>query len=1159
MNIKIKNEEYTIYVTDTVDTVTNKVALNLQLLPRYVKITTFMPDNGNIKIKVLDDELKKLTIPKLQESLQKIAQDWSIDYREIVLRWLYLHPKNFTKFNLQVIDILHEIDSTDFYNYDTTKKSLDVYNQQLARSLKNLEQDVVNVNKYGQEIDKINGVDTTDFIQDANIVEYKFTVDFDPLEAFDSIVLTDQIAFAQLNTSGTMYYKLLDFVEPQDDWLTSSATIVLKIKNEQKWDTVTIVYTEDEQPYNIVMTISVDLKTREKKILNTILSVFNGATFNETGRAEKGKKGVFAVPDIIINRDVILDLITNNLMVSHFFYVDETSDLSSQKTALYIHYTTENNPVTVVLSERRVTRGDRFHKAGLLELGTMYLNVRVTRANTLEQVDRFKQAFAIMLAVYNKKYASIVKKYKDLIPEFKAEKSRKQITETRLNKLQAMDSKLFVEGYAKSCAQKVQPLPIQEDEVQDWEEDGYQVMNYPSDSNNYFVCPDDPTYYPGLRPNKLENKDKYTYLPCCFKEDQSVGNKKWAQYLQGVTKEKRSKASNIVSQKVATENKIGYLPRNIYLLLDKTRTEEEQFLRLGVPISKNSFIEVVALALSQEYAETPADSRAKFISDLRTNLASVELTAVAQQLYNKTPAQITADILNPDIVFDSKYYVKILEDYFDCQIVLFARNNKYPNGSFEIPNYTQGYLYNKIDPTKKTVLVYKHYGITGDRMETPHYELIVSTVGRKLQQLYFTKEDSALIRNIYAYFLKSYRLYIIGHDRYTPPPPLHFTEISGQIIDRYGKTRGVMYKNNVHLIVSPAPAIYGIQRVEIPQRPNYSSVNSFIKKNKLKIIAQDVEDEKTVGFSLDVPGYSYVYAPCKPVEPLPGIPIGNNLGFSAPSNKDILETTIINRKIADFMMQYILYRFSLFYIETISDPEYEEEFSDKLSQKIVEKKEYILELVDYFLQKYVLVIKNHDYQVVGKNKISRRLSMNNSFFKDEKLIVDSKKTLQRIGYYLRFKIITDIRVVDEYSKKVYLDNYYTYASDFKQHEAQLVFIGNLSIENWIASLRSGIRNMVHTIPQPEFTEPYFFSHWAINAGKAVIIQNVANGSIERAYSVAQQFVDREINMGYDATPMQLGAYSQYYLLDGVMYRDGIAPVSIFKYTDGIYAAIIFPA
>ena len=170
--------------------------------------------------------------------------------------------------------------------------------------------------------------------------------------------------------------------------------------------------------------------------------------------------------------------------------------------------------------------------------------------------------------------------------------------------------------------------------------------------------------------------------------------------------------------------------------------------------------------------------------------------------------------------------------------------------------------------------------------------------------------------------------------------------------------------------------------------------------------------------------------------------------------------------------------------------------------------------------------------------------------------MDSAETFLRIGYYLRFSIGKNKQMVINYNKQEYLDNYYTNSTDFKQVPNVLIFIGNLSIRNWISSQEFGINNISFNNLNPNFREPFFFSHWSLNNGEPVLIQNVKNGEYKRALAVAAVYLRDGINIGFDAGPIKPIEHSTLYWKDRVLIIEGTSPVTLWRYAPNYYAAII---
>ena len=1173
--IKINSKSYEISFVDTEDTIKNMLALHYRTFTNFIKYTVYQPKAKDIKIDILSDHLDGVDLEDLPTMIAELHA-WKIPQNDLVLEWLELNRDGkVDEHDLELHQVFQKIDSVNFWGPHAIRIAYKDYQTKKTKALKDLSTLVAQEQKFRAEYSKYTPLDTTKFLQDSVIIEYQITITLDPLEAFDSINLNHNIPYVRLKTSDQTYYKLLKMLVPQQDWLEGDSTLTFKIyrSGDKEWGTATINYTGDIEPYQAVMTIESTVgsdkgkkKTSEEEIKNSIFEMFTGADIKILDRQEKGVKGVFAIPEMSISRDVFLDLITNEPMVSHYLYVDETRDLSSQKGVLYLYYSpgdSESQILTVFLSERTASRSDVFYSSKELLLFTPYLNVRVSRAMNLDQIERFKQAFAVILDVYKKKFDNIAKAYEAVIPGFKNANTLTHKKSAAINKrikaLQAQDSELFIHGYPTSCERKRQPIPIADKDQRKWEKKGRQVMNYPKGSMNFFICSTDTQYkFPGLMKNKLNNSEEYPYLPCCYPVNQKTGRKTLNVYLKDLTKVAQSKTTNIVTKKAIEAGKLGYLPRNIYYILHKSAKRGEEFLRQGIAVSNNSFIEAVLLALDPDYEKIAESDKAEYVHDFRNNLAARTTASIVQELYDLDAEKIVKDILDPEVIFDSKIFTGLLAAYYGCQIVVFTRSDQQPNGEFEIPRYTQGYLYKKVIPGKKTVLVYKHMGMRSDNLEHPHYELITKKY-KKITTWHF--ENDVLIRDIYSYFLQSYKLYMIGIGRYAAItiPPGSLADADGQVVDRYGKTRGYTFEDGVYIAVSPITPADNIHIVEAPtERPTSKQVLAFVNTRGLTIIKQDISENQAIGISINIPGIPYSYIPFEPSSKLKGIAEAEHLGFAVPTKEDILQKTLHNRKIADFLMQLMLYGFSIWYADQMEQPEHQEQ-QEKIEQlplanQKVSEKALLLNMVDQYLAEQLVIIPDYDYDV---ENLPRRLTINSNFFQDEQLIVDSQETYDRLSYYLRFMITKNKALLLRYSERTYLDNYYTYADDFQERKGQLIFVGGLSVSNWIETQEHGVSNQVHTIPHPYLDEPFFFAHWALNGGKPVIFQNVKYGNYGRALAVAAKYAKDGINSGHNAAPVKGMDHTVYFFDDGVLKRDGTSPVRIWRFAEDFYAALLF--
>ena len=256
-------------------------------------------------------------------------------------------------------------------------------------------------------------------------------------------------------------------------------------------------------------------------------------------------------------------------------------------------------------------------------------------------------------------------------------------------------------------------------------------------------------------------------------------------------------------------------------------------------------------------------------------------------------------------------------------------------------------------------------------------------------------------------------------------------------------------------------------------KPKWSVVRDFIFKHNLTIQEQDIYNKKTIGVTINFPGIPYAYIPIIPTKKIVNVDKGEYLGFAILRKNDIIQKTVNNRKIADFLMQLLLYSFSLWYNNKIKETKYKtklekinkepakdikgKEFANFLASKYIQEKNFNLEMINEFIKTKLVVIPDYKYKL---STLPRRLTTNNNFFKNDKLIVDNESE-KRLSYYLYYMMVKNSNLVINYNKREFLDKYYTYSTDFIQRNGQLIFINNLAIENWIESMKNQVQYLLY--------------------------------------------------------------------------------------------------
>ncbi len=368
-----------------------------------------------------------------------------------------------------------------------------------------------------------------------------------------------------------------------------------------------------------------------------------------------------------------------------------------------------------------------------------------------------------------------------------------------------------------------------------------------------------------------------------------------------------------------------------------------------------------------------------------------------------------------------------------------------------------------------------------------------------------------------------------------------FEDATSQYIDDSGKTRMLTFGNlKLSLMVSPLPPFnLPIDRTVL-ETP-YETAKQFMKRKGLRPISQDgsESDGKIWGLWVDIAGdrtisLYYAYIPLVERDALPNLP------FVDPTKNDPIRTEPVansdlrryqnNRKTADFLKRYVLYAYA-------RDP-------------------------DAFDENSFTVVKGYTYKIEDLNK---RLFFdgNRVMFRNGKLIVPSEHIRDQLMAYLEVALLNDRQGVLKLKDERSLDVFYQSIADFRPAPNQLVFMSKEAVARWKReTLRTAEANLIKDELNSSAVEPYYYRNPRFQNNAIVIIQNVMDGSLERAITVATAWIDERSNIGYRAAiPDEIDklSYALYYT-DGKVEEvksegETIAPVIV--YDNDTYGALLF--
>lgn len=672
---------------------------------------------------------------------------------------------------------------------------------------------------------------------------------------------------------------------------------------------------------------------------------------------------------------------------------------------------------------------------------------------------------------------------------------QKQIIETKTrhslregNMLKDIAWRTYISGYARQCPKKAVPIIVaQQDPNTDEEPFAVQklretypdqnVILFPKDKDEdvdgvqfWYTCnPDSKKYkYIGLRKSKLKNADEYPLIPCCYIRDHSQqAASLYHKYYNGKKAGKPLKLKDFRGYIPPVTKDGGHIMGSRKMLFEANRlavleTDIDTFLRTadgigsdmvyyrrGASDTVNSALESINRAInpSDVYdtnGGTLKEIRKKLINYLRENKSNI-----SQEAYLYTPETIKNYLEDDNKYLDPKLFYRLLEDFFNCYIYIFHQSpSKFPNGILACPYYIREYLQReKImgDKNRNVVILYEHYGAETNHVPHPHphCELVVQQYKDEKDEKGIKKDpkkvtsravftaNMELVKNLEKAFLE---MYVTQIDRTTVfPVILPFkSRVVAQGIDYYGKTRYLQFAEfeKICLLTNPLPPY------NYSEDYTYAPISRLAAKRFLQY--EGIEKSLTVRVGENIVGIKaqkgniVFYIPIHPVESLESNE--NDLPVMAPTNiypgSQIELYNEYNRR-ARYMVEYILYLFSLFYLEDKA----------KRNEPIVDGK-YLLK----FMRTKVEIDETYSY----KKKILRAFSMQAGLLRDRKLVVPNIMVSKKLLYMLQLNLRRRYTETLHYSSHKYMQSYFADITDFEQKKDQIILYGRDSLDHWIS-------------------------------------------------------------------------------------------------------------
>lgn len=1078
--------------------INNRIAYDLNTLPKYL-YTKLSSNTENMIAEdlksIAESDAESLDITKFWEENRK---KWDkISDEDFFKIWLITRNRDTIDqyghgmFDLIISDTIkqYNIDKVDdiIRNKDKIKEEI---NEEIKQFREKFEKESEMIQK---DVSLFEPVKHTEFVEDNIEYHIELNIPDNNLESLFNIIRVDNnIPFCIFNN----YYKIYKDFIPLSDWSIDPLefekdfkdVINMKVLNlkenidvniDKNYEDILIYKNSENNSIECHITQDKHNRISKKEMIDRI-SIVISQSLNELNIIQDSIGGIIYFPKQNIDKHIFSDLVLNNNMFSQYLNIDESIKATKDKLYVFFDYGKESElKATITIKARELN--DIYIKNKDIEefpYGESYIRIKISNAKDISAVNKFIDIISKLFTLYNELKEDVIKYYKEFIPNFKEQIIRKKIPKKDIT-LSHIIPELFVERYSRFCT--TPPEIIEDDEVEKYKKEGKQIMKFPKDSDiikpRNFICLNKKTQYPGLQPNYLSNSDIFPYRPCCFSKDRT-NDKYYLNYYNNIPLPKTQKDGNVKTKKFAPFNSYGNLPENLSNLLFYFNPKYK-YSRKGVERSKNSIIECLEIATDTEYKkihEESIEKAKKYIEEKRLELANmdkthIDLSICRQEFYDKTTEDIKKYIEDTNIYFDPSLFIKLLEEYYDCNIFIFTRDNLYESDDayLKLPRHIKTY-YRFKNSDKQSIIIFEHWGGEADQASYPQCELISQIHqpmhNKPYSQLIFDSKDS-ISQNMNIFFDKVNKTYNLNILVKPIPIDLGLNQIvpKYQIIDNYGKCRflGFEYKGNIiYTLIDPIPP-------SNLQERKYSDISGvdvkivldFLAEIKLTPLSQGVYNDKTVEINTKIENYK-LSIKVNEAEIINSIPTKSDINI-IPEKLSYLNIYNRNKKLAQHICEYMFYHFSIY-----------------LNDQPINN-----QIINQFFENKTIVKPNYEY-----DDIQVYIDDNKFLLQDDKLILKSDELKKRLYYVLKLKIERNYFDLVSYKNRKTLKNYFTDINDFNQYPDQVILKGKNSIDKWNKS-NNMILNLKDYI-DPENNDIYFISNQIITQNEVCLAKNVGD-------------------------------------------------------------------
>lgn len=814
------------------------------------------------------------------------------------------------------------------------------------------------------------------------------------------------------------------------------------------------------------------------------------------------------------------------------------------------------------------------HEVKTATANTSHLQVEVMSAPNQFILDNFKKEIGKIFNLMLSLQELIKEDFNQLgLPSSSLIKSNLLSEGNRSHMLKSQRPDLFIDNYPRQCMKGQQPQMITESEIKAWEAKTFihenkryntQVLNFATPNGPlYFVC-DNPSYpFPGVRENKLANNNIYPVIPCCFTTDQ-IGdpNSTYSKHMRGEEKKVTRHGTTSSTTKLLAAGQVGEVDLTISAFFNRY-IPNYRLKRIGLD-PNNTLSYVIAIKLANgSITNDDIESTYEFIINrIDDNKDPIYLELLKQECYDLTLDEIRDDIINHRMPVSR--YIRLYEVIFKVNIVIIDRyiKGKEEDIKFGYPNYKAIYI--RQFNIKLPTIILLHNTIRDD------YDMLIFTsdqskisevtteskrnanldiVDFALDAKYSARllEDINKLQRSYALIPIKVNWPIKANDRcdgnslfvWTNNPYSNDTildnvlnrldsyitenkiQLLGQVIDSYGKARGLVF--DIGTIIFPPQAPQNLPQADIIIADNIDIWREIINSEPYT----QGKDGIYWNTTYDTHG---IYIPTN--NKIDGLrtthrtpPLLVNITSEASNNFTKLKR---DQKFIEILLSWLI-RVDVMKVSKVykSSNEYD-------------AKKLTASFVDRYLINNSSNINPYNFSRVPRtlprfNTIEESLNAadkwRTNFLTSKGINCYNSKLYDRLIVYIR-SIYNNLRSYLAILQPIsFIPNYYENSNDFINQENTLILVGSNDFNSWLPLLKSpGSLNASKSLNnfnpivyrnldevKPDYMLPYVLLYKVNeNTERYIMVQNVNNGDLDRAINIAATWGCYHVNLGYNA-------------------------------------------